>query len=89
MFSGLLQKDHFKGKRSLAKRYLKTKLLSRLSHKVCRLLTPPVLLRKFTSVLSDGRQPEVDFLHHWGMVWLKLSGKSSLKEKRNSAIQVC
>ena len=39
--------------------------------------------------MSDGRQPEVDFLHHWGAVWLKLSGKSSLKEKRNSAIQVC
>ena len=30
----------------------------------------------------------MDFLHHWGAVWLKLSGKSSLKEKRNSAIQV-
>ena len=38
--------------------------------------------------MSDGRQPEVDFLHHWGVVWLKLSGKSSLKKKRNSAIQV-
>ena len=38
--------------------------------------------------MSDGRQPEVDFLHHWGVVWLKLSGKSYLKKKRNSAIQV-
>ena len=27
-----------------------TKLLSRLSHKVCRLLPSPVLLRKFTNV---------------------------------------
>ena len=27
-----------------------TKLLSRLSHKVCRLLSSPVLLRKFTNV---------------------------------------
>ena len=26
--------------------------------------------------MSDGRQPEVDFLHHWGVVSLKLSGKS-------------
>ena len=34
--------------------------------------------------LSDGRQPEVDFLHHWTVVWLKLSGKSSLREKKLS-----
>ena len=27
-----------------------TKLLSRLSHKVCRLLSSPVLLRKFTII---------------------------------------
>ena len=27
-----------------------SKLLSRLSHKVCRLLSPPVLLRKFTNI---------------------------------------
>ena len=33
------------------------------------------------SVFDDGRQPEVDFLHHSGVVSLKLSGKSSLKEK--------
>ena len=63
MFSGLLQKDQFKGKRSLAKRYFKTKLLSRLSHKVCRLLTSPVLLRKFTRELkmetfSGRRRPD-------------------------------
>ena len=34
--------------------------------------------------LSDGRQPEVDFLHPWAVVWLKLSGKSSLGEKKLS-----
>jgi len=28
--------------------------------------------------LSDGRQPEVDFLHHWAVVLLKRLGKSSL-----------
>ena len=38
----------FKGKWSLAKSYLKTKLLLRLSQKVCGLLTSPVLLRKFS-----------------------------------------
>ena len=38
--------------------------------------------------LSDGRQPEVDFLHHWAVVWLKLSGKSSLKEKRKLAMKI-
>ena len=27
--------------------------------------------------LSDGGQPKVDFLHHWSVVWFKLSGKSS------------
>ena len=30
---------------------LQTKLLSRLSHKVCRLLPSPVLLRKFTNAI--------------------------------------
>ena len=28
----------------------------------------------------------MDFLHHWEVVWLKLSGKSSLKEKRNTSL---
>ena len=55
-FSGLLQKDQFKGKRSLEKSYFKTKLLSRLSHKVCRLLTSPVLLRKFTLKIRGRRR---------------------------------
>ena len=32
-------------------RLFQTKLVSRLSHKVCRLLSSPVLLRKFTIVL--------------------------------------
>ena len=39
--------------------------------------------------MSDGRQSEVDFLHRWPVAWLKLSGKSSLQKKRNSAIQIC
>ena len=51
--------------------------------------------------MRDGRQSEVDFLHHWAVAWLKLLGKSSLKEKetkrkkkrkekkRNLAIQIC
>ena len=47
MFSGLLRKDLFKGKWSLAKLF-QTKLLSCLSHEVCLLLSSPVLLRKFT-----------------------------------------
>ena len=32
------------------RKVISTKLLSRLSHKVCRLLSSPVLLRKFTNV---------------------------------------
>ena len=32
--------------------FFQTKLLSRLSHKVCRLLSFPVLLRKFTIILK-------------------------------------
>ena len=31
-----------------------------------------------TVFLSDGRQLQVDFLNHWAVFWLKLSGKSSL-----------
>ena len=31
-----------------------------------------------TAFLSDGRQLEVDFLHHWRVVWLKILGESSL-----------
>ena len=27
---------------------------------------------------NSGRQPEVDFLQHWAVVWLKPLGKSSL-----------
>ena len=46
----------FTGKWSLTKRYLKTKLLLRLSHKVCGLLTSPVLLRKFTLKIRGRRR---------------------------------
>ena len=49
---------HFKGKWSLAKSYFKTKLLLRLSQKVCGLLTSPVLLRKF-SLKIRGRRRQV------------------------------
>ena len=51
MLSGLLQKNLFKGRWSSAEKLFQTKLLSRLSHKVCRLLSSPVLLRKLTNVL--------------------------------------
>ena len=43
-FYGLLQKDLFKGGCSF-----QTKLMSRLSHKICRLFSSPVLLCKLTS----------------------------------------
>ena len=39
---------------SFGEKLFQTKLLSRLSHKVCRLLPSPVLLRKFT----NDRTPE-------------------------------
>ena len=31
--------------------------------------------------LSDARQLEVDFLHHWTVVWLKLSGRVVIKSR--------
>ena len=49
MFSGLLQKDLFKGRRMFGGKSFHTKLLSRLSHKDWRLLSSPVLLRKLTN----------------------------------------
>ena len=52
----LLQKDPFKGKWSLAKRFFETKLLPRLAHKVCRLRSSPILLRKFTNFGAKRRQ---------------------------------
>ena len=45
IFSGLLQKDLFK-KGEVWRKVISTKLLSRLSQKVCRLLFSSVLLRK-------------------------------------------
>ena len=47
MFSGLCKKNL-----KFGVKLFQTKLLSRLSHNVCCLLSPLVLLRKFT---SDGR----------------------------------
>ena len=49
-FSGLLQKDLFKGRCSLAKSFFKQNYChARLSHKADHLLSCPVLLRKFTT----------------------------------------
>ena len=42
MFSGLFQKVLFKGGLSLEECFFQSKLFSRLSHKVCRLLSCPV-----------------------------------------------
>ena len=46
MFSGLYNKIRLKER--FGGKVFQTKLLSRLSHKVCCLLSSPVLLRKFT-----------------------------------------
>ena len=43
------------------------------------LLEVSVSLKAF---LSDGRQPEVGFLHHLGVVWFKRSGKFSLFKRK-------
>ena len=51
MFSGLLQKDLFK-EGEVRRKIFETKLLSRLSHKVCGLLSSPVLLRKLTTIIT-------------------------------------
>ena len=47
MFSGLLQKDLFKWSWKFGGKFSQTILLSRLSHKVYRLLSSPVMLPKF------------------------------------------
>ena len=48
MFSGILQKDMFEWRWSLAEGFFRTKLLLRFSHKDCRLFSFPVLLQKFS-----------------------------------------
>ena len=55
-------------------------LITQLTYE--RLTTPFPLLEhqlgaSATAFLSDERQPEVDFLQYWTVVWLKLLGKSS------------
>ena len=40
-----------------------TKLLSRLSHKVCRLLSSPILLRKFTNIIIAKNRILQPFTH--------------------------
>ena len=47
MFSGLCKKHLFRRKVKFGVKLFQTKLLSRLSHKVCRLLSSPVLFCKF------------------------------------------
>ena len=42
---------------NFCEKLFQTKLLSRLSHKVCRLLSSPVLLRKFTNDACKGLAP--------------------------------
>ena len=53
MLFALLQKDLFKGILEFGGRFFQTKLLSRLSHKVCRHLSSPFLLHKFTIFERD------------------------------------
>ena len=54
-FSGLKQKDVLKRRWSLTESFFQTKLLSRLSHSVCRLLSFPVFLFSVSSLLArDG-----------------------------------
>ena len=49
---------------NFCEKLFQTKLLSRLSHKVCRLLSSPVLLRKFTNIQrhSELRDLEAEML---------------------------
>ena len=49
---------------NFCEKLFQTKLLSRLSHKVCRLLFSPVLLRKFTNIQrhSELRDLEAEML---------------------------
>ena len=46
-----LTKRSVESKVNFVEKFFQTKLLSRLSQKVCRLLSSPVLFRKFTIVL--------------------------------------
>ena len=52
MFSVFFAKKICFKKVKFGKKLFRTKLLYRLSHKVCRLLPSPVLLRKFTNIHS-------------------------------------
>ena len=55
LFSGLWQKDLFKGGWTLAESFSQIKLMSRLTHKVCRLLSSPVLLHKLTWITLNNK----------------------------------
>ena len=52
MFSGLLKKRSVQRKVKFGGKFFQPKLLSRLSHKVCRLLSSSVLLGKFSIILK-------------------------------------
>ena len=52
MFSGLCKKIRFK-ENKVGEKLFQTKLLSRLSHKVCRLRSSPVMLHKFSNIKSE------------------------------------
>ena len=51
-----LKKRSVQRKVKFGGKFFQPKLLSRLSHKVCRLLSSPVLLRKFTNNDEDGSE---------------------------------
>ena len=77
---GLLQKD----KTCLKKdevwgKFFQTKLVSRLSHKICRCFCSPVLLHKFTNNVKKNRG---NFLFSW----LHKLGQSSQSEHRTCFI---
>ena len=73
MFSGLLQKRSVSRKVKFGEKLFQTKLLSHLSNKVCRLLSSPVLLRKFTNTSKETRlQGGVYPLHNRGAGVTKL-----------------
>ena len=50
----------------LGGKFFQRKLSPRLSHKVYRFLSSPVLLRK--TFYSDARQPKVECFHSWAII---------------------
>ena len=99
MFSGLVQKDLFKGGVKFGGNVFQTELLSRLSHKDCRLHSYPVLSRTFTNkklrellttILFSKRASlnlsEMRVLLVWGLEWvLRWSGRLGRGDARVDA----